>query len=63
MIIYDRLNEFYRAYSDKGYYIEKDSNLYEEAIDIEFTEYNETNVLIPISEAHSSEYDEIIEGE
>ena len=62
MIIYDRLNEFYRAYSDKGCYIEKDGHLYEEAIDIEFTEYNETEINIPIPEVIPSD-DEIIEGE
>ena len=63
MIIYTKQNEFYKAFSDKGFYIERNGSLYEEALYIEFTEYNETNIPIPISEIHSSEYDEIIEGE
>ena len=55
MIIYDRLNEFYRAYSDKGCYIKRDGHLYEEAIDIEFTQYRETDIPIPIAEAVPSD--------
>lgn len=48
MVIYERFNDFYKAYSDKGYYITRDGQYYEEAIDINETFYEETNIPIPV---------------
>lgn len=54
----------YRSYSDGGFYIERDGEMYEEAIDPEGADrtYNETTELIPVEELSAEEALAIITG-
>ena len=50
----------YKTYSNKNVYIQRDSDIYEEAIDPEGTNrvYTETNILIPQEQIQQIEQEE-----
>ncbi|MCZ9312878.1 MAG: hypothetical protein O0V67_05835 [Methanocorpusculum sp.] len=56
--------KLYRSYSDEGFYIERDGEMYEEAIDPEGVNrtYTETDELIPVEELSAEEALAIITG-
>lgn len=56
--------KLYRSYSDEGFYIERDGEMYEEAIDPEGVErmYNETTYPVPVEELTAEEALAIITG-
>lgn len=56
--------KLYRSYSDDGFYIERDGEMYEEAIDPEGVErtYNETTEPVPAYELTAEEALAIITG-
>jgi len=55
--------DLYRTYSDEGYYIERDDEIYEEAIDPDGMDrvYTETDIKIPDWENEKESNEEIIE--
>lgn len=56
--------KLYRSYSDEGFYIERDGEMYEEAIDPDGVNrtYTETDELIPVEELSAEEALAIITG-
>lgn len=56
--------KLYRSYSDNGFYIERNGEMYEEAIDPEGADrtYNETTEPVPVDELTAEEALAIITG-